>query len=298
MICRPAPWILALLFGLVALFPVSSLAAEAGKSGADSVGGKPGGWNLQLSLGYLPSADLRAAPGDVAMSDYRLKLARDIKLDQHLTLTLGGGYGLKHMDSSSAAALPQDLHSLYLEAGATYRTTEKTFASIKLYPGLYSDFQAIGNDDLRLPVLALGGHSFGNGISVIGGLVYRFGYHAGQLIPILGLSYQPNEYWRIDLLAPRPGISYQASRRWQLFLAGDFASDEYELKDRSYGGKAIRYSDYKVMGGVQYLPLPSVKISTSLGYAFERRFVFYDGNRSDLRMDDIPFLKLSLDLGW
>src|SRR6185369_17098320 len=194
--------------------------------------------------------------GDVAISDYRVKIARNIRLDEHITLNLGGGYGLKHVDASSAASLPQDLHTLFLEAGATYRFNDKAFASLKLYPGLYSDFKDLGEDDLRMPALVLTGYSFNNGISAIGGFLYRFGYHASPFIPVLGFSYQPNQTWRFDLIAPRPGITYVASSHLQLFVAGDFASDEYELKDRSFGAKAIRYGDYKGMAGFTYLAAP------------------------------------------
>ena len=81
-------------------------------------------------------------------------------------------------------------------------------------------------------------------------------------------------------------------------MAGDFASDEYELKDRSLEAKAIKYSDYKAMAGVQYLPIPTVKLSTSIGYAFDRKIAFFDGNRADMRVDDVPFLKVLLEMGW
>jgi hypothetical protein len=272
------------------------LATEDG--GAAGTGGAPSDWGAQVSIGYLPAADLRNAPGDVSMSDYRVKASRNFKLDDRLSLALGGGYGLKHIEAPSSSALPQDLHALYLEVGATYRFENKAFATLKMTPGLYSDFKDIGTDDLRMPILALGGYSFENGISVVGGCIYRFGYHAVQFIPALGFSYQPNHSWRIDLIAPRPAVTYFASRKLQLFVAGDFASDEYEVNDPAFGVKAIKYGDYKAMGGITYHPVPAIKLSTAVGYAFERRFVFYGSDRPDVRMDDVPFFKLSLDVGW
>lgn len=298
---RCMPWLLVLVFGIVTLFSSAGLAAEGGDtpvSKGDAVAESREGWTMQMSAGHLLSAGLRGASGNAGISDYRLKIARDINPEGGLTLTLGGGYGLKHLDSSSAAALPRDLHALFAEAGARYRITDSSFASVRLYPGIYSDFKEVGEDDLRMPVLALGGYNFDNGLSVVGGFAYRFGYHASRFIPVLGFSYQPGQYWRIDLVAPRPGVTYIASPRLQLYVAGDFASDEYELKDRSFGAKAIKYSDYRAMAGIQYLPVPAVKISTSLGYAFERRFAFFDGNRPDLRVDDTPFLKITLEAGW
>jgi len=261
------------------------------------------GWNALFSLSYLPSADLFGTHGpvgtrSVGIRDHRFRLARDLKLDSDVTLTLGGGYTLKQLDAPADVALPRNLHNLYIEAGANYRISKRSFATLKLYPGLSSDFEAITGDDLRMPVLALGGYSFDNGITLVGGLVFRVGYHAANLIPAIGISYQPNERWRVDLIAPRPGVTYIASRQVRLFVAGDFASDEYGLHDRSLGANVIRYRDYKVMGGVDYLPQPALRLSGAVGYAFGRNFDFYDGFNRTLRVDDVPFLKLSLDVGW
>jgi hypothetical protein len=298
--CRFLVGFLFLLSGLVMLHPVSSQAAEDGAPAGRKSGGGPDDWSAQLSVGYLPAADIHMIPGTVEIADYRMKIARNLKLDDRLTLTLGGGYGLKHIDATFLADLPQDLHALYLDAAVRYRINDRAFASLKLSPGFYSDFKDLGSDDLRMPALALGGYSFDNGVTVVGGLLYRFGSRAKAFMPALGLSYQPNQSWKLDLVLPRPAVTYFASRQLQLFVAGDFTSDEYELQGRQFGAKAIKYSDIKAMVGVNYLPVPAVKISTAIGQTFNRKFVFYDGalNRPDLRMDNVPFFKVSLDLGW
>jgi hypothetical protein len=293
--------LLMLIFGFSLLSAAEVRASDGQKQavGRDSgYGSTSEEWSAQASVSHLPSADFRALAGDVGISDYRLKLTRTFKLDDKLSLSLGSGYGLKHIDASPQVGLPQDLHGLFVEAGARYRINDKSFASIKLFPGFYSDFKNINENDLRMPVLALGGYSFDNGFSVVGGCLYRFGYHAGRFIPALGFSYQPDQYWRFDMVAPRPAVTYFASRQLQLFAAGDFASDEYELSDRSFGAKAIKYSDYKAMLGVNYLPVPALKFSTSVGYAFDRKIAFYDATRSDMRVDDVPFFRVALEFGW
>jgi hypothetical protein len=272
-------------------------ANETGKSDWGSAG-TSNDWNAQLSVQRLPSSDLQIIPADAGITDYRLKAVRNIKIDNRLTINAGGGYGLKHIDASASATLPQDLHALFFEVGANYRFNNKAFATLKLTPGFYSDFKDLGTDDLRMPILALGSYSFDNGFSAVGGFIYRVGYHSNAFIPALGFSYQPDQYWRIDLVAPRPAVTYFASPQIQLFVAGDLASDEYELKDNSLGAKAIKYRDYKAMAGLNYLPVPAIKLSTSVGYSFERKFEFYEATRPDMRLDDVPFFKLSLDIGW
>ena len=303
MMCRSMAWLLFLVFGVFICLPGAGLAAEEGSTpirrgfGFSEV---PGDWKAQLSVGYLPSADIHSIPGTVDMADYRLKIARDIKLNDRLTLTLGGGYGLKHTDATFLADLPQDLNALYFEAGARYRINDKAFASIKVSPGFYSDFKDLEGDDLRMPTLALGGYEFDNGITVVGGFMYRFGSRAKPFAPALGLTYQPNQSWKFDLVLPRPAVTYFASRQLQLFAAGEFTSDEYELKGQPFGAKGIKYSDVRAMVGANYFPIPAVKISAAIGHTFDRKFVFYDGAfyRPNVVMDNVPFLNLSLNVGW
>jgi hypothetical protein len=255
-------------------------------------------WNALISLGYMPSADLHGAPGSVGISEYRLRLVHNQKLDNKVTLTLGGGYGLRHLKAPADAGLPLNLHALYGEVGTVYNISDRSFVTLKLYPGLSSDFEDIGTADIRMPVLALGGHSFNNGMTLVGGFIYQVGYRVPLLIPALGFIYQPNEQWRVDLIAPRPGVTYSVSRKVRLFIAGDFAVDEYGLHGNPKGASVIRYRDYKAMGGVDYLPQPATKLSLAIGYAFSRYFDFYDRNLPSVRIDDVPFMRLSLDVGW
>lgn len=255
-------------------------------------------WNTRFSLGYLAAADLRGIGATASLSDLRWHLNRSVRLDDATTLTVGGGYGLKHIDASAGAHLPQDLHELLLEAALKYRISQHSFANLKVSPGLYSDFKRVGIADLKMPLLGLGGYRFDNNLTVVGGFLYRFGYHAAPFLPILGVSYQPVPEWRIDLVMPRPGVTYLPSRQLRLFLAGDFASDEYQLHDSSLQAGALKYRDLKILGGAEYLPLPALKLSAALGYAFDRSFDFYDATRSRLRIDDVPFFKLAVDYGW
>lgn len=289
-------FIVILLFcaSLGVFIPLSGDAAE--EKPETAIGS--GTWNGSVVVNILPDEDLGSAPFSVGIRDYRLRVSKNLNIGSQLTLTAGGGYSLKEIDAQSAARLPDELHSLFLEAGAHYKFNQRSFATLKFFPGLYSDFTDIGTDDVRMPLLLIGGYTFDSGITMVGGFAYRFGYRSGAFIPVIGASYQPNATWRIDLMAPRPGVTYSATSKIKIFAAGDFASDEYELKDGAYGAKVIKYSDYKLMGGVEYLPLPDVKLTGSAGYAFDRQFSFYDGNRQSVAIDNVPFFRLSADVSW
>lgn len=291
--------------GLILLAAVHGIgicqAAEEGrpKTGQESPFRVPAkDWSAQIAINHIPAAGIKTMPEEAATTDYRIKLVRNIPLNDTWTLFAGGGYGLRQIDSPHAAALPGNLHALSLETGAIYRINQQSVINVRLYPGLYSDFKDTGISDLRLPVLALGTYNFDQGISVVGGFLYRFGYHSGNFIPALGFSYQPNREWRFDAIAPRPGITYIPSRQLQLYVAGDFSSEEYELHDSSAGATAMKYSDYKALAGCNYLPAPDVSVSISAGYAFERRLTFYESTRSNLMLDNAPFFRVTLNYGW
>jgi len=255
-------------------------------------------WDLSASIQLLPAAGLHGTAADAAITDYRFKLSRNQHVGDRLSFSTGGGYGFKRIDAPSSVALPHDLHAVSLELGSRYRFSSQAFASFTVVPGLNSDFDGGSGSRLRIPLLALGGYGFDNGFTLIGGLLYRIGYQAGNFIPALGFSYQPNSQWRFDAIMPRPAITYIASRQLRLFLAGDFASDEYDVNKSLVGASVIKYNDYKISGGVSYFPVEPVKLTAAAGYAFDRSLCFYDGNRPDLRLDSAPFFRFSLDLGW
>lgn len=255
-------------------------------------------WNSQVTVSHLPASGLRGTQDGAALTDYRFRLTRAVAADRQSTLSLGGGYGLKQIDAPAAAALPPELHSIFLEGTATFRFDDRSFATLTIAPGIYSDFGAVGNDDLRMPILALGGYRFDSGVTLTGGFIYRLGYHAARFIPAIGASWQPNEQWRLDLIMPRPGVYYSPSRQVRLFAGGDFTSDEYQLKDGAGGASAVRYGDYKLLTGAEYRPAPHIRLSAAAGYAFERRFAFFDGPRQDMRLDDAPFMRFGVDFGW
>jgi hypothetical protein len=256
------------------------------------------GLSSQLSLSYLPAADLRGTTADAAMTDLRVRAARKVDIGSSVSLTIGGGYGLKHIDAPAAAALPSDLHSLFLDLGTTYRFDDRLSTGFYLYPGLFSDFGGVGSDDVRMPVMIYGTYKISREWTVTGGLIYRIGYHSANVIPAVGFSWQPNEIWRIDLLMPRPGVTYTHSRSIKVFAAGDFSSDEYQLHDRSYGADVIRYKDLKFTFGADYSPFSPLTLSASVGYAFDRKFDFYDGPRQRTRLDSVPFMKVSVGYSW
>ncbi|HIJ81321.1 MAG TPA: hypothetical protein HPP76_06410 [Desulfuromonadales bacterium] len=293
---------LATITSLILLtLPAETLAEQestASKSGEPARMKPATEWSSQFTFGYLPSADLRERGDSAAIADYRLRAGRTIPVNSSTSLTIGGGYGLKSIDAPAAAALPGTLHSVVLETGVSYRINERSFANLKLFPGLYSDFKDLTGDDVKMPLLALGGYTFDNGLTLTGGFIYRFGYHSMQFLPILGVSYQPGPQWRIDIVAPRPGVTYMHSRNLNLFLAGDFASDEYGIHDSTVSAGALKYRDYKVLCGVEYLPAAGTKVAVSTGYAFDRSIEFYDSSRPSIRLDNVPFVKLSLDLAW
>lgn len=276
----------------------SGFAAEENPSNARRSGRPVTQWDVSASLLVLPDSGLHGTNFDVGLVDYSVKLGRNLAINEQLTVNVAGGYGLKHIDAEAAAGLPSDLHSLTLELGGSYKTSSQSFVTLKASPGLSSDFNGGGGNILRMPLLLLGGYNFENGFTAVGGFMYRFGFHSTQAIPAIGFSYQPNDRWRFDAIAPRPAITYNASRQIKLFVAGDFASDEYGINKKNHGAEVITYSDLKLSGGVTCQPIPPVRISAAAGYAFDRQFTFYDGFRTGQRLDNVPFFRISLDMGW
>jgi len=73
---------------------------------------------------------------------------------------------------------------------------------------------------------------------------------------------------------------------------------EYHLHDPSIGANYISYRDYRTLTGADIQLFPFVKLGISGGYAFARKFVFYERNRNDVNLDGAPFGRLDVMFTW
>lgn len=247
---------------------------------------------------WLPGSHIRGTGGDLTMGEAKVGFSHRFVINRTVDLSAGMGYSLRTIDAPDSARLPDYLHTLALELGGVYHVDESLTLGIRVSPGISSDFKAFSAGDLRVPVALHANFQATRALSLLGGIAYTGLNHSYPVMPVLGLVYIPSEQWIFALGFPRTGVIYKPDRKTDLYLGAEFAGGEYQLHGPSIGADVISYRDYRAVAGADFQVLPCAKLGIAGGYAFARKFVFYNGNRNDINLDGAPFGRVALTFNW
>jgi len=247
---------------------------------------------------WLSGSHIRTTGGDLTMGEAKVGFTRRFVIDPKIDLSAGLSYALREIDAPDSAHLPDALHNLSLNLGAVYHVDDRLTLGLRVSPGVGSDFKALSAGDIRVPVAFHANFQAFPTLSLIGGIAYTGMNHSYPVLPVLGLVYTPSEQWVFALGFPRTGAIYKPDRKIDLYAGVEFSGGEYQLHDPSVGAGVISYRDYRAVAGADYRLFPFAKLGVAGGYAFARKFVFYDGNRSDINVDGAPFGRVALTFTW
>jgi Domain of unknown function (DUF6268) len=255
-------------------------------------------WESTFETTWLSGSTIHGAGGDLTMREVKAGFTRRFSISPRLELSTGLRYSLREIDAPEAAHLPESLHALSVNAGGEYRTSDNLTLGFRVSPGLSSDFKSFTTNDVRVPVSFHARYQMSKTVSLLGGIAYTGQNHSFPVLPMIGVLYLPSEKWAFALGFPRTGVVYQPNKETELFVAGEFSGGEFRLHDPSIGANIISYRDCRAIAGVAF-PLFSVaKLGISGGYAFARKFVFYEGSREDVKSDSTPFGRLEVKFSW
>ncbi|KAB0664053.1 hypothetical protein F6V25_14700 [Oryzomonas japonica] len=247
---------------------------------------------------WLPASKIRSTGGDLTMGEVKAGFSRRFVVTPQLDLSAGMNYSLREIDAPDSARLPDALHLISLNLGAEYHVNKALTLGLRISPSVASDFTGFTGSDIRVPVAAHAGFQVSRSLFLLGGLAYTGMNRSYPVLPVLGLVYTPTEQWTFALGFPRTGAIYRPDKDTELFAGGEFAGGEYQLHDPALGAKVITYRDYRAVAGAEIRICSFAKLGIAGGYAFARKFVFYDSNRADMNLDGAPFGRAALKLAW
>lgn len=275
---------------------------EAGKQNGDvlSLAERPqrSPWEASVETTWLPGSRVHDIGGDLTMGEVKAGFDRRFSISRQFELSTGLHYSLREIDAPEAARLPESLHALSVNLGGEYRASDRLTLGIRVSPGLSSDFQSFATNDVRVPVSLHAMYQMSKALSLMGGIAYTGQNHSFPVLPVMGVLYLPSEKWAFALGFPRTGVVFKPNKEMELFVSGEFSGGEFRLHDSSVGANIISYRDYRALAGAEIQLFSFAKLGISGGYAFARKFVFYEGNRSDVNLDGAPFGRLAVTFTW
>lgn len=255
-------------------------------------------WEVTLGGTWLPDTDIRGSADELEMRELKFGLTRRFDGKRRLEFSTGINYTLRDIEAPASARLPDALHTLALQLGAEYRYSEKLTLAARVSPGLSSDFEGTGGDDFRVPVSFQARYRFSSTLTTVTGLAYTGQSHSIPVLPVLGVSYLPSERWSFTVGFPRTAAVYKFPQGTELFLAGEFSGGEYGVHTPEVGADVLRYKEYRALLGAEFPAFPGGRLAVSAGYAFGRKFSFYEGDRPDLKLDNSPLARIEAKIQW
>ena len=204
-------------------------------------------------------------------------------------------------NAGTAADLPAQIYSAYLDAAWRPQITPQFAADLRVRPGVYSDFQSVTGHSLRLTGHGVGVLQLTPTTALKLGVEY-FDRLELKLLPAGGIYWEPNPQTRVDLYFPRPKIA----RYWGTFgnkevwwhIGGEYGGGSWVIDrvDAPFLGRSERVdiNDIRVFAGIDWSHLNLRTGFLQIGYVFDREVVYKLVPSETLNLDDTFMIRA----GW
>ncbi len=181
--------------------------------------------------------------------------------------------------------LPEHVSQVSLDLAWMRRMRNGWTLLIGLAPGLYSDLETLDSDAFFLPVRLAGVKTFSSELSGIAGFEYRSGFDR-ELFPILGLAWEPDPSFRVELGIPESVLLWRPDEIWNFYGKFTWRNVTYNLRDRENDAReTLTLEDYRNTFGVQRVLDDRLAIFVESGKSYHRSLVFERRNASSVELE-------------
>lgn len=196
---------------------------------------------------------------------------------------LGGPFSLG--PESLPLSLPSNLYSAYLDSYALAQMLPQFSGELNIRLGVYSDFDTITNDSIRLTGRGLLKLQLTPTLTIKGGIEY-FGRNKTKMLPAGGVLWEPNPQTRFDIYFPRPKLAKKfttvgANEIWW-YVGGEYGGGAWTVEDNFVGATPPDYkgnidiNDIRIFAGLDFTRPSNLTGFIECGYVFEREIFYKD----------------------
>ena len=238
----------------------------------------------EYSYSGSESLDRAGPAGGVAVHHSALSAENRRAVSATDTFAFGLEFELNSLDTDPGTPLPQRLVETALSFTLNRQFSPRWNATVSIRPGLYGDFETIDEKMFNAPLLA------GAAYAPSRNLVWLFGLRANvysefPVIPFVGVRWQFDPQWSLNIAFPRSGIRWQVSPDLALGLGINLQGGTYRVSDNlgtppGMNGRLantfVDYREIRVGVGAEYAMNKLVLARADLGAFTNRRFDYFD----------------------
>lgn len=211
-------------------------------------------------------------------------------------LLVSPGFAFNWFDGpeSDPAAVPRGpdfppvAYDAYVDFAWRPQFTPQLGAELGFRTGVWTDFEEVNSDSLRVLGRGLAVVSLSSQFEVLGGVVY-LDRERVKLLPAGGVRWRPTPEWDLYLVFPNPKVRRSwfstGSADWWWYVAGEYGGGSWTV-DRAGLGDQVDYNDIRVVLGTEFQTPGQATGHFEVGYAFDRELVFDSGAPPRGKLDD------------
>jgi hypothetical protein len=205
--------------------------------------------------------------------------------------------GMPTPPTSGGPDLPPRLYDAYLDLAWYPRITESIGAELGARTGVWSDFQDVNSDSIRLLGRALASVALTPNMDVLFGAVYLDRVDV-KLLPAGGVYYRPTPEWDMYLVFPNPKVrrfmTAIGNSKWYWYLAGEYGGGSWTV-ERQVRNDRIDINDIRVSGGLEFETQSFIRGHIEVGYVFDREVIFVSRDPPIFQPDDTFMIRGGID---
>lgn len=190
--------------------------------------------------------------------------------------------------------LPPRVYDAYLDLAWYPRVNEWLGAELGFRPGVWSDFDHVTTDSVRLLGRGLATIAITPQLDILLGAVYLDRLDV-KLLPAGGVYWRPTPEWDAYIVFPNPKVrklmSAVGNTKWFWYVAGEYGGGSWTI-DRPLGlSDQFDYNDIRVIGGLEWETQTSVRGFIEAGYVWDRELLFRSGEPGHAGLNDTVMVR-------
>jgi len=216
-----------------------------------------------------------------------------------LLITPGFAFNWLSGPTSGTADLPPRVYDAYLDAAWHPQLTDWLRADLGLRTGVWTDFNEVNSDSIRVLGRGMGALAFSPQLDVLLGAWY-LDRNDVKLLPAGGIHWRPSSEWDAYLVFPNPKIRKRSinvgSSQWWVYVAGEYGGGRWTIERASGAADDIDYNDIRAIFGFEWETQTQARGHVEVGYVFDRELIFQRTQTPPrLKLDDSLMIRAGVN---
>lgn len=177
--------------------------------------------------------------------------------------------------------IPDDAGSIAVSAGIRQKFLDDWTFTVLGSIGMYSaEWSASGSDSINFDATATIGYTFSESLQAFVGVAV-FPQFQIPVLPAVGVRWQINDQWNLNLVMPKPTLEYEFAPGWKAYGFGQLAGGRFRTASdfgspsrANLGNRWLSYLDIRAGGGLSWSPSPVITLRAEAGSSLYREFEF------------------------